>query len=221
MTKNIDFPEIKEIRFRRKEFYGEKDKNVKKLIRNSIPIDFLYKRTKIGRSPKKGSVYSPKKIQSGKKGFIARKPKDIQKNLNFEENNDINLDNLEIKNLNIYESKINRGKTKFRIGPNIKKLEFKNSSTNGEIINNDNNFIDQNEYNESKTHNNFYRAKIRDDMGGNVNRRFSKELKGEENINCINAQRSTAPIFRKKINIPSKINIKRNQFGNIRIENDY
>ena len=104
----IDFPEIKEIKFSRKDFYGEKYKGVKKLIREGIPTNFLFKRIRYETSPKKVSVYSPKTIKKGKSFFIAKKKNNINKNLNnnfnnTEQKNNINLEKFKLKNINIYE----------------------------------------------------------------------------------------------------------------------
>ena len=208
----VDFPEIKEIKFTKDDFGGETNKNIRKLIINGIPKSFL--NIKVKEKPRNISIYTPHKIKTGKNYLITKKLNKDTNNINniirddnYDEINEkkIHLKNFQLKNLNNYESQ--NKKNRFIFSPNYRNNKYIKSNTNNILLNNNNELNNCNEY---------YRHYSKPKIGIKMSKSQSK-IKIGGNINSITAQRTTSPLFKKKINVIHKNNnnVKLNNLGNI------
>ena len=235
-TINIDFPEIKQIKFSKNDFGGKNNKAIKKLIRNGIPEILLLTDRKEEKG-KKLVIYTPQKIKIGKRFLITKR----ENNNTYIKNNEnkINIKNIKSKNINIYDNKNKIKKNNFIDSSEINKenIFIKNHYINDLIINkkgiNDSNEININEAidNDDDLINNkkskkFYKVnKTKNELNNmeiNANKRHQNNLKEILKINSKPIKRSKTPIFKKKIDILNSNNchIKITNLGGVKIKNN-
>ena len=131
-------------------------------------------------------------------------------NKNFEEN-DLELENMKIKNLNIYESKNKNKNNDFINSPEIN-LNSDIDSLNDLLNNNDN-------WGRNKN-NRFYKHKNgQNNMEINTNKNGPNDLKNLLNINTNIVEKSSSPMIMKKLKIIDKNSNKFDNTNFERIEN--
>ena len=118
------------------------------------------------------------------------------------EENDIDLDNIEIKNLNIFGTKNKNKKNNFIVSPEIN-LNSDIDSYNEFLNNNDNSDI----FKKENKNNKFYKHKNdQNNLEINTYKNHTNDLKNLLNINTNIDKRSNSPIFKKKLKIISRNN---------------
>ena len=208
----INFPEIKEIKFTKNDFYGEDDKNIKKLIKNGIPKDLIHTEP-LYKKRKKISVYTPQKIKSGKKCFIKRK-KIINTNNNIQSYN-LNSDKMDLNHINIYNNSQNENK--FIFSPDYRNMN--NMTENNLLRSNENILITNNnrEDVELNLNDEAYEPKNEQNCKNEYDRNQlqSNKLKDMLKIYSVSSKRNNSPLFKKKINI-SKNSLRINNLGRVK-----
>ena len=224
---DLNFPEIKDIIFKKGDLNNQKCDNIKKLIRSGIPKTFI-----AAEKPKLKSIYTPQKIKMGQKTFMIKKLNMNNNNINRDDNekddfefNNYNTENIDLKkNINKLEEKNKR---------NITSLKYTNLSNklNKAIIydqNNDNllykNITDiniknivKNRYDENDMNDND-QNEISETKKTNLKSNYYLNLKSVPNLNSTTDKRAISPLFKKKINISK--GKKLNNLGGNKIKKD-